>query len=542
MPQQSRKGSGDQGVIERHARAMHERLLALPETLKRVRAEANVADAVIVAFHVGVLNRSDAAVIRRELGESWRTGSILAPIRNASGAIAGFAQVVGENGNLLVRRPRPPIMQAWNEPIGNASGECILCSSILDALAVISALEPRSDTIVSVVPSGWCPPIEGGISSPPRMFLLAHSATRQGDEDAALTADALLAAGHTVRRVRWQRGLNPSAMSLTSSGLQALRSALDHARTVAGSTSPESMVGAVRLHLESRRLRGESESTCTSRAAQLELFRRWCAERHCVTIAAVSPELVLDYQRFLDLARTAEGLPLTTGTKRNRLVALRRFAEWAIRTERLSVDPTRRVVLPRAPKHLPRAVLSLPEAERVLAQPETGTLLGLRDRAILELLLSTGLRRMELIALDLPDIDFDRQLVLVREGKGSRDRVVPIGARALAWLDRYLSNARPLLTGDGYTHALFLGAHGDRMSRTRLTERLHAYLVAAGVRKSGSCHVWRHTMATLMHDGGADVRDLQVILGHAQLSTTAIYTQVSAARLVKVHRESHPLS
>jgi integrase/recombinase XerD len=213
---------------------------------------------------------------------------------------------------------------------------------------------------------------------------------------------------------------------------------------------------------------------------------------------------------------------------------------WATRTKHLVVNPAADMALPRLPKRLPRAVLSVSEAERVLAQPDLTTALGLRDRAILEVLYSTGLRRMELVGLDLPDIDAERAVVLVREGKGKKDRLVPIGARAIAWVHRYLDSVRPRLVRARDPAALFLSARGTRIRPTRLTERLHRYVVAAGVGKPGSVHIFRHTMATLMHDAGADIRDLQEILGHAQLSTTEIYTHVSIERLKAVHAQTHP--
>jgi len=135
-------------------------------------------------------------------------------------------------------------------------------------------------------------------------------------------------------------------------------------------------------------------------------------------------------------------------------------------------------------------------------------------------------------------------VVLVREGKGKKDRMVPIGERAIRWTERYLDQVRHRLVHareaprDG--RALFISARGTRIRPTRLTERLHRYLAASGIEKPGSCHVWRHTAATLMHDGGADIRDVQEMLGHAQLSTTQIYTRVSIERLKAVHAKTHP--
>jgi integrase/recombinase XerD len=221
---------------------------------------------------------------------------------------------------------------------------------------------------------------------------------------------------------------------------------------------------------------------------------------------------------------------------------------WATRAKRITVNPAAELAMPKLPKRLPRAVLTVSEMERVLAQPDLATALGLRDRAILEVLYSTGIRRMELVGLDGSDLDAERGTLFIREGKGKKDRLVPIGERAIRWTLRYLENVRPTLieraalraTPQRSTKALFLSARGTRLRATKLTDRLHQYLVNAGIEKPGSVHIFRHTMATLMHDAGADIRDLQEMLGHAQLSTTEIYTHVSIERLKAVHTRTHP--
>jgi integrase/recombinase XerD len=221
---------------------------------------------------------------------------------------------------------------------------------------------------------------------------------------------------------------------------------------------------------------------------------------------------------------------------------------WATRAKRITVNPAAELVMPKLPKRLPRAVLSVSEMERVLAAPDLATALGLRDRAILEVLYSTGIRRMELVGLDCTDVDPERGTLFVREGKGKKDRLVPIGERAIRWTERYVDQVRPKLiersalraVRNRSTIALFLSARGTRLRATKLTDRLHQYLSKAGIEKPGSVHIFRHTMATLMHDAGADIRDLQEMLGHAQLSTTEIYTHVSIERLKAVHARTHP--
>ena len=301
---------------------------------------------------------------------------------------------------------------------------------------------------------------------------------------------------------------------------------------------------AIAAHLAALEASGYAASTVANRRLHLGQFAAWCEARALTSLTELTPGILERYRQWLAGLRQSDGpalgQPLGWTTQASKLTAVRMLLAWAARTKHILVNPAADIALPRLPKRLPRAVLSVSEAERVLAQPDLATALGLRDRAILEVLYSTGLRRMEVIGLDLPDLDAERAVVLVREGKGKKDRLVPIGARAIAWVHRYLDVVRPRLVRARDPGALFLSARGTRIRPTRLTERLHRYVVAAGVGKPGSVHIFRHTMATLMHDAGADIRDLQEILGHAQLSTTEIYTHVSIERLKAVHAQTHP--
>jgi len=300
----------------------------------------------------------------------------------------------------------------------------------------------------------------------------------------------------------------------------------------------------IATYLTAAHAQGYATSTLASRRLHLQQFRAWCATRGLLAAQDLTPAVLERYQAWLAERSHAEGAPLSRATQANKLTAVRMLLAWATRTKRLVVNPAAELELPTLPKRLPRAVLSVAEVERVLAMPDSTTLLGLRDRAILEVLYSTGIRRMELVGLDLADLDAERGALFVREGKGRKDRVVPIGTRAIQWTYRYLDRVRTLLlqralpTPERY--ALFLSARGRRIRATKLTDRLHQYLVQAGITKPGSVHIFRHTMATLMHDAGADIRDLQEMLGHAQLSTTEIYTHVSIERLKAVHTRTHP--
>jgi integrase/recombinase XerD len=218
------------------------------------------------------------------------------------------------------------------------------------------------------------------------------------------------------------------------------------------------------------------------------------------------------------------------------------FFRWLERRRHVTTNPVVDLEKPRVPVPLPRIGFSAAEVDQIMAIPDTATVLGLRLRAILEVLYSTGIRRIELTHLQVSDVHPDRHLVTVRRGKGGRDRFVPIGDRALGWLDRYRSEARPRLVVPPDPGFLFLITHGERMGVNRITVLVRTAIVAAGLGsgRPGAAHLLRHTMATLMLENGADLRAIQDILGHVHLDTTAIYTHVAIGRLVEVHAANHP--
>jgi integrase/recombinase XerD len=191
-------------------------------------------------------------------------------------------------------------------------------------------------------------------------------------------------------------------------------------------------------------------------------------------------------------------------------------------------------------KRLPGEALSLGEVQRLLAVPDVSDPLGIRDRAMLELFYSTGMRRAELCRLELPDLHTERRTVHIRKGKGRKDRMVPIGQRAALWVERYLQETRPRLCLDTRTQALFLTGYGGPFNPDVLSRMVTDWVRKAGLPKKGSCHLLRHTCATHMLEGGADIRYIQQLLGHEKLDTTAIYTEVSIKQLQEVHARCHP--
>jgi len=298
---------------------------------------------------------------------------------------------------------------------------------------------------------------------------------------------------------------------------------------------------AIARHLAHLKAQGYTPTTLASRAWLLGLFRAWAEERGVSALADVTPPLVARYQRHLAQHRKADGQPLGSRTQRTRLVPLRTFGRWAEREKLVAENPVAELVMPRVGQPLPKAWLSAAEAETILALPHVGTPTGLRDRALLETLYSTGLRRLETIRLTAADIDFAGGAVSVRQGKGRKDRVVPIGERALSWIGKYLTEARPKLARPGDDAGpLFVTERGDPFTAKHLSAHVTGYVSRSGLGKRGSCHLFRHTCATLMLEHGADIRHVQEQLGHACLQTTQLYTHVSIRKLKEVHAATHP--
>jgi integrase/recombinase XerD len=293
-------------------------------------------------------------------------------------------------------------------------------------------------------------------------------------------------------------------------------------------------------YLEWLAVRQYSERTVRGRRVYLGYFLAWCEARSLRRPVEVTRPILERYQRHLHHARKADGHPLSFTSQTGRVMVVRGFFRWLVRENALLANPAADLVMPRPEKRLPRAVLSPVEAEAVMNQPNVHDAVGLRDRAMLETLYSTGMRRSELLALKLDDLDAERGTVMIRLGKGRKDRLIPIGERAVAWIDKYLREVRPGLALGRDEGVLFLTELGESLVPEYVTHRLRKYVEAADVGQKGACHIFRHTMATAMLDRGADIRYVQEMLGHASLSTTQIYTHLSIKKLQQIHAATHP--
>jgi integrase/recombinase XerD len=288
------------------------------------------------------------------------------------------------------------------------------------------------------------------------------------------------------------------------------------------------------------RVRNVSFYTQNCRRSCLVQFVRWANERGIEDPMEVTRPVLESYQRSLYYYRQKNGKPLTFRTQYGRLTPVRTWFRWMVRNNHILHNPASDLDMPKIGTRLPRAVLNEEEVERVMLQPDVRDPLGVRDRAILETFYSTGIRRMELVNLKLFHVDHLRGTVSIWQGKGKKDRVVPIGERALLWLDKYLREARPQLVMEPDEGSIFLTVEGGPFSLDGMSKLVRVYVEQANLGKSGACHMLRHTMATLMLEGGADIRYIQEMLGHSKLESTQIYTQVSIRQLKKIHSATHP--
>lgn len=312
-------------------------------------------------------------------------------------------------------------------------------------------------------------------------------------------------------------------------------------RIIGDPSDPRGFAVLAAAFLEWMRVKNYSERTVGNREVYLRYFIEWCGERGVVQPAEVTKAVLERYQRWLYHYRNEKtGQPMSFRSQHVRLVPVRAFFKWCARNNHTLYNPASELDLPKLEKRLPKHILSASEADTVLNVVNVADPLGLRDRAILETFYSTGMRRLELASLKLLDLDVERGTIMIRLGKGKKDRMIPIGDRALAWIDRYVIEVRPSLALEPDDGTLFLSNQGDTFSPNRLTQMVREYIDKADIGKRGSCHLFRHTMATLMLEGGADIRFIQQMLGHAELSTTQIYTQVSIRKLKEIHAATHP--
>ena len=281
---------------------------------------------------------------------------------------------------------------------------------------------------------------------------------------------------------------------------------------------------------------GLSRNTLAAYRRDLTLYAQWLAQQQ--------PALALDATEEAHLnGYFAARHDQTRATSANRrLTVLRRYFHWALRERRITQDPTLRLQAARQPLRVPKT-LSQAHVEALLNAPDLGNPLGLRDRTMLELMYASGLRVSELTTLKTFNVAFNEGVLRVM-GKGSKERLVPFGEEAGDWLQRYVSESRPALLGPRQTDDLFVTSAGrtpgTAMSRMMVWTLVKRYAAQAGVTAPLSPHTLRHAFATHLLNHGADLRAVQMLLGHADISTTTIYTHVARERLKSLHAQHHP--
>jgi integrase/recombinase XerD len=305
--------------------------------------------------------------------------------------------------------------------------------------------------------------------------------------------------------------------------------------------APIGMAAHAAAFLETLAARHYSTASIDAHRWALRQFTGWAASRGAPDPSSYKRADLEDYQLFLHRYRSPRGgHPLAINTQIARIGCLRRFFAWLCRAGVITANPAADLDLPRKQARLLPKSLSAEEIRLLLAVPDATDPFGLRDRAILELFYATGIRRTELANLDLGDFDPCDQTLHIRRGKGGKSRMLPVGQRAATWLGSYLGDSRPRFDHLPGETAMFLSGYGTRITPVYLGNWIKRLMRRCGIDKPGACHLFRHSCATDMHRGGADIRYVQEMLGHARLETTQIYTHVHIDALRAVHARTHP--
>ena len=278
--------------------------------------------------------------------------------------------------------------------------------------------------------------------------------------------------------------------------------------------------------------RGLSENTIASYGIDLKLFLEYLRENEIPSFKQVNKEVIVNYMQSEKNNNKANSSILRS------VSSLRKFFQYLAQEKIIEKDPMLLIDTPKKKQHLPQ-VLTKEEVEKLLRSPNTGQVLGLRDRAMLELMYATGLRISEIINLKLEDLHLTMG-TLQTLGKGHKERIVPVGDEAIKWINRYLEEARPKLLKQKRSNYLFLNFHGNNLTRQGVWKNLKAEVRKAGIQKNITPHTLRHSFATHILENGADLRIVQELLGHADISTTQIYTHLSNKQLADIYNRAHP--
>lgn len=299
---------------------------------------------------------------------------------------------------------------------------------------------------------------------------------------------------------------------------------------------------AVSFYLDDCLAKGMSPNTIIIKRQSLTRFTQWCKSNGINRPQEVNLEVMEGFRQYLHhYKKILDGEPLSINSQHKFLTDLKLFLRRLHRRKIISNADFEEFEMPRCKKTLPRSLLSHEEVERVFVMPMLrGDQIGIRDRAIMELFYASAIRRSELVRLKLSHIDLDKKILMIIEGKGLKDRHLPIAQRACDWVRRYLEEVRSECLSIDSGDALFLSMQGKPLNPNKVGQAVGKYIRRAGIDKPGACHLFRHAAATLMLNAGADIRYVQVMLGHSDISTTQIYTHVAIKKLEEVYKLTHP--
>lgn len=293
-------------------------------------------------------------------------------------------------------------------------------------------------------------------------------------------------------------------------------------------------------YAKSLKLRNLALRTINNTCWKLDKFTCWLIKNEITHIDGINKETLRSWQIKLYQTINTRGRQNCVSYQNNILSAVKQFMRFLHERDYIVSDPAKDIQYAKQPQKLPRSVLTPSEARKIIHAPDTKTVIGYRDRTILEVLYSSGIRKEEVNNLTLNDVDYHDGFLRIIEGKGKKDRIVPIGRIACRYLENYIKSVRPELIKDPYNNHLFLSLRGGRLSKNMVWELVKKYAKKAKIRKNVHPHTFRHSCATLMLKNKADLRTIQKLLGHTSLTSTQVYTHLSIADLKEVHKKCHP--
>jgi len=307
---------------------------------------------------------------------------------------------------------------------------------------------------------------------------------------------------------------------------------------------PESskLVTLLEYYLQHCLAEGQTVRTVATKRCNVSLFIRWCLARGINNSEQVTKTIGEEYKAYLvSYVNPRNKKALEKSTIRKRVTDVRTFFRELHYLEIILDNPLERLRLPKSPRTLPTAFLSYEDIEKIFSETKSHGLKGLRDRAIMECFYACAIRRMELAALELAHFRTARKAtIFIKKGKGENDRYVPISERSSSWISAYIKHVRPTLLAGSSGMALFLDNRGLKFRDTQLSDLVKKYILSAGFEVNAACNLFRHSAATHMLEGGADIREIQEYMGHADISTTQKYTHLSNPHLDRKYKETHP--